>query len=199
LALLIINLFPGCLCAQNITNTSNGNLSVIVTFSTMTPGTSNTPTNSTARFRIRCQNAAGYHVAASATCSFAPSQPADGGRTIDYSDIGVGITTVNTSKSGVIKPRADTIVSGLNYNPGSITATNGLTPYSGMASGQATIADIVNNPNLTILSGPQIATTQGTGSTTNFITVTMTFAELPQYLTPGTLTAVITLTILNGT
>jgi hypothetical protein len=199
LALLIINLFPVCLCAQNITDTSNGNLSVTVSFSLMTPGTSNTPTNSTASFRIRCQNTAGYHLAASATCSFVPSQPADGGRTLDFSDIGVGITAVDTSKSGVIKPRVDTIATGFNYDPGSITATNGLTPYSGMSSGQATIADLADNPNLTILSGPQIAAEEGKGNGTNYITVTMTFAELPQYLTSGTLTAVVTLTISNGT
>jgi hypothetical protein len=68
-----------------------------------------------------------------------------------------------------------------------------------MASGQATIADLVNNPNMTIMSGSQIASTENTTSTTNYITVTMTFAELPQYLTPGTFTAVITLTISNGT
>jgi hypothetical protein len=152
-----------------------------------------------ASFRIRCLNAAGYHLTASAAYSFVPSQAADGGRPIDAADIGIGITTVDTTRPEVIKPRVDTTASGLGYDPGSVTAINGLTPYAGMASGQATIADLVNNPNMTIMSGSQIASTENTTSTTNYITVTMTFAELPQYLTPGTFTAVITLTISNGT
>ncbi|MBM3791541.1 MAG: hypothetical protein FJW35_14500 [Acidobacteria bacterium] len=99
----------------------------------------------------------------------------------------------------MITPRTDVIAAGFDYDPSAVTAVNGLTPYTGMASGQATVADLVNNPNIKILNGPQIhATSQSTAETENYITVTMTLALLPQYFTPGTFTAVITLTMANG-
>jgi hypothetical protein len=194
LALLIAHLCsPAFVRAQNITDTSNGTLNLVVSF-TVTPGTSNLPTGKTVNFRLRCMNAAGYQLEASAVYSMVGTAPDDGGRAIAASDIGVGITAIDASKAGVLKPRTDAIVSGFDYDPAAVTANNGLTPYTGKANGQATLADIVNNPQAAILTGPQVAADEDTSGAANFITVTMTFALVPQYFTPGTFTAIITLT-----
>lgn len=182
---------------QRLTNTSNGTLTAVVIFN-VTPGTGNTPISNQVQFRIRNRQAAGYRVEASATYSTAPSASVDGGVTIAPSDIGVGITSVDISRPGVLKPRVDTIAPGFNYNPSTVAGSNGLTPYTGMAAGEATLADVVSNPNLGILSGPRIAANQNVNGPNNYITVRLTLALLPQYFTPGTFTAVITLTIRNG-
>lgn len=197
LALLLIYIgAPAIGYAQNITNTSNGDLALVVTF-TVTPGTSNAPTSQTASFRIRTVNAAGYNVSALATYSTNLSAPAGGGQTIGAADIGIGVTGVDASPSGVLKPRADTIAAGFDYNPATVNGINGLTPYTGRAAGMATLADIVGS-SVTLLSGPQIAATEDKAGATNFITVTITCALLPQYFTPGTFSAVIWLTIANA-
>jgi hypothetical protein len=92
----------------------------------------------------------------------------------------------------------DTIAAGFNYNPAAVSAVNGTTPYSGMASGYATLADILANPNITILSGPRIGNNQNVNSPANCITVTITFGLLGQFFTPATLSGMLTLTIVNG-
>lgn len=188
---------PGRLLAQNITDTSNGMLSAVVSF-TVTPGTSNTPSAHTVSFRIRCADISGYRVTASAIFSAVPSAPADGGATLAASDIGVGITSVDTSNSQVIKPRTDTIAFGFGYDPGAVSAPNGLTPYTGRAAGQATVADLVASPGTTVLSGDRIAASENPNDPNNYITVTVNLALLPQYFTPGTFTVVLTLSIMNG-
>jgi len=94
-------------------------------------------------------------------------------------------------------PRVDTVASGFNYNPATVAAVNGLTPYSGAASGRATLSDIVANPNTTILSGPKIANNQGINNQNNFLTVTITFGLVGQFFTPATLSGMLTLTIVN--
>ena len=115
------------------------------------------------------------------------------------SDIGVGLTNIDTSGSSVIQPRTDTLTSGFDYDPSTITATNGLTPYLGMSAGQATVADMVATSNLTILGGTQIAQNDNLGGGgSNYILVTMKFAVLPQYFTPATVTINVALTIENG-
>ena len=93
-------------------------------------------------------------------------------------------------------PRADVIFTGFNYNPGTVVGTNGLTPYTGIASGQATISDLSGGQE--ILNGNRIAATQSTASSTDYLQVTMTFGAVPQFFTPCTFSSVITLTISNG-
>jgi hypothetical protein len=195
---LIFICAAGSVWAQNLTSTANGVLTASVSF-TSSPGTTNTPTTRTVQFRVRCANAAGYSIAASAVCDVTPTAPADGGSTISASDIGVGITSVDISAASVIRPRTDTIASGFSYDPGAVTATNGLTPYTGHESGQATLADIVDHANITILTGDRIANDESSSGTDNFLTITMTFALLPQYFTPSVYTALITMTITNRT
>jgi hypothetical protein len=150
------------------------------------------------QFRVRSNSLTGYKVQASASFSATTAAALDGGTTVDASDIGVGITSTIDGAS-VITPRNDIIATGLNYNPASISTVNGLTPYTGMGSGRATLADIIANPGITILSGPRVATTQSvTASGSNFITVTLTFGLLGQFFTPATLSGNLILVISNG-
>jgi len=198
LCILIFICAAGSAWAQILTSTANGVLTALVSF-TSSPGTINAPTTRTVQFRIRCRHAIGYNIVASVVYSVIPAAAADGGSTISASDIGVGITSVDISAASVIRPRTDTIASGFSYNPGIVTATNGLTPYKGHDSGQATLADIVDHANITILSGDRIASTESSWGTDNFLTVTMTFAMLPQYFTPSDFMALITMRITNRT
>ena len=183
--------------AQIITDGSDNILSVTIPFGNLTPGTSTTPASTQVQFRIRSNSNNGYKVQASATFNVMGAGPNDGGVTVSASDIGVGITGLVFGPA-VKTPRADVIAPGLNYNPATVSAMNGLTPYAGMALGQATVADILANPNMTILSGPKIANNQHLNPPANMITVTMTFGVVGQFFTPATLSGVLTLTMVDG-
>lgn len=183
--------------AQVLTNTSDGVLSASIPFGNLTPGSSTTPASTQVQFLIRSNSDTGYKIRASAVFNVIPTAAEQGGATVSASDIGVGITSL-VEGSSVRDPRVDTIAAGFNYNPATVSAVNGLTPYTGMAAGLATLADLVANPNLTILSGPKIANNQGLNNQTNFLTVTITFGLVGQFFTPCTLSGVLTLTIVNG-
>src|ERR1035437_7752220 len=183
------------LAAQyNITNTANGTLAGTVAYGSLTPGNTTAATPGQVQFRLRSSNATGYRVDASATFTPAPTAPVAGGVTIAASDIGVGITSI-TLGANVITPRTDTILAGFGYDPTTVVASTGVTPYVGAASGQATLADL--SASKTILSGPRIDTATDL-TTPDYLTVTMKFGLVPQYFTPCNFTAVITLTISNG-
>jgi hypothetical protein len=195
-ALSLVVAFQNVAFGQRLTNTSNGNLSAVVSF-TVTPGTSTMPIKRDVQFRVRSNNGTGYRVeVTSATFTNSAGVP-NGGATIGASAVGVGITSINTSANNVIQPRTDVIASGFNYDPSTVPGTNGLTPYGGMGSGQATLQDLVNNPGLKILNGPRIAPGEGLNNN-NFIAVTLTLALLPQYFTPDTFNAVVLLTMKDG-
>jgi hypothetical protein len=183
--------------AQIITDGSDNVLSVTIPFGNLTPGTSTTPASTQVQFRLRSNKDNGYKVQASATFNVMGAGPNDGGLTVSASDIGVGITGLVFGPA-VKKPRTDVIAPGFDYNPTAVSAVNGLTPYAGMALGQATLADILANPNTTILSGPKIANNQHFNPPANTITVTMTFGLVGQFFTPATLSGVLTLTIVDG-
>ena len=193
---LVFGFFETSAHAQKLTDTLDGTLSESVSF-TITPGMSNTPISRRVRFRIRSGQVLGYALNASATYSFLPSGSVGGGRTVSAGDIGVGISDMDTAGMLVMQPRTDTISSGFDYDPAAVTATNGLTPYTGMNSGRATLADIVNNPNIALLQGPMVAPGEQL-LPDNHILVTLTFAILPQHFTPGTFTVNLTLNLNPG-
>jgi hypothetical protein len=200
--LLIILGFTASGFGQNITTTTNGAIVITLPFGMLTPGTSTTPDSQTVQFRIRNNNATGYHVrVTSATFTPTTTDPVSGGETITASDLGVGIVSVVPSPtfSGIL-PRSDVITAGFDYDPGAIAGVNGLTPYGGLAGSpsRATVQDLISTPNIKILIGNQIHTSQSTGSASNYLLVTMRFALLRQYFTPATFTGTITLRIANG-
>jgi hypothetical protein len=179
---------------QVITDTANNtNFNVSITFPTLTPGSGGVLSSQQATVRLRCACNPGYHLKASlVSFTVTPTAPVSGGTSISRSDIGMGITSITGAATG-------TIVSGFNYNPSTATVTNGLTPFTGAASGQATLNDIAAG-NVNIFSGPKIAGNEnltGGASSSNFVALTFTFAVLPQYWTPATVNAVINLQIVS--
>jgi hypothetical protein len=192
-----ILLMAGTGRAQILTNTSNGVLSASIPFGTLTPGTSSTPSSTQIQFRIRSNNSNGYKVRATASFAAVNTSAADGGSTVSASDIGIGISSL-VSGANVIGPRTDTITAGFNYNPGEVSAVNGMTPFTGIASGKATLADVLVSPGITVLAGSRIGGNENIGTVDNFITVSITFGLLGQFFTPATLSGTLTLTIENG-
>jgi hypothetical protein len=197
---VVVLLFSGNAFSQRLQDGSNGVLTATVNFGALTPGVSNTPSATTVSYRIRSNHVNGYRLrVVAATFNPALTAGADGGMTISASDIGVGLTSVALAPGFTgITPRADVITSGLNYNPSHVTAANGLTPFAGLASGQATLQDLIDNPNLTILSGNRIHPNQLAAGAANFLTITLTFGVVRQYFTPATFTATLTLEIVDG-
>ena len=183
--------------AQVLTDTSDNTLIAAISFGSLTPGTSSTPSSTQIQFRIRDNKNTGYHVTASAAFSVAAFSSAAGGSTIAASDIGIGISSI-VNGNAVQTPRTDNITFGFNYNPATVTAASGLTPYTGMSSGSATLADIIATPNLTILSGPRIAGNENLNNANNAMTVTITLGVLGQFFTPATFSGTLTLTIIDG-
>jgi hypothetical protein len=184
---------------HRVTDTADATLAATVPLGSLTPGTSNTPQSAQVQFRLRSRRSTasgGYRVDAQA--NFVPTTLAvvAGGSTISASDIGVGITSVVPAAS-VDVPRADLIAPGFGYDPGTVLAVNGLTPFTGVVGGQATLADL--SASRKILNGNRIGANINTGAaSTNFLTVTMKFAVVPQYFTPANFSALITLTISDG-
>ena len=147
-------------------------------------------------FGRRATAPGGYRVDAQA--NFVPTTvaPVDGGSTISASDIGVGITSIIPAANADM-PRADLIAAGFGYDPAAVLAVNGLTPFAGAGSGQATLADL--SASRKIINGNRIAPNVNIGAaTTNFLTITMKFAVVPQYFTPANFSALVTLTISDG-
>jgi hypothetical protein len=194
---MAIMMSRGKAIAQVLTDTNNGVLSASIPFGNLTPGNSTTPASTQIQFRVRSNNENGYRILASAVFNVTPTGLLQGGTTVSASDIGVGITSIipgNATRT----PRVDTIATGFNYDPATVAAVNGLTPYDGTASGKATLADIVASPNMTILSGPRIANNQGINNQNNFLTVTITFGLVGQFFTPSTLSGILTVTLVDG-
>jgi hypothetical protein len=180
--------------SNRITNTSDSTLAAAVTVGSLIPANSTAIASGQVQFQIRNRNDTGYRLDASATFTTTTTAAVSGGATIAASDIGVGITSV-IAESNVIVPRTDSILSGFNYDPTAVPVTNGLTPYRGAASGQATVSDLLTSKQ--ILNGPKIAQTINFPQP-NALTVTIKAGILPQYFTPCSFTAVITLTLSNG-
>ena len=180
---------------RNITDTNDNTITFVTAVGSLTPANSANLTSGAVQFRIRCQDSAGYRVNALATFTPGAAPTVNGGDTMGAKDVGIGIISV-TRESSVITPRTDTIAAGFNYDPATVTVLDGVTPFTSAAMGRATLADLATSR--TILSGPRIATSSSTSSNTNYLTVTLSLAALPQYFTPSAFSIVITLTILPG-
>jgi hypothetical protein len=192
-----IFVFAGSLWGQaarhKLTNTSDGTLAASVALGALTPSRTTSVSASQVQFRLRSRNnSGGYRLDASATFSVATTGAVSGGSTVSASDIGVGLSL--SYSAGVSLPRVDTIASGFDYDPSTVAATNGLTPFQGAALGQATLADLITGVKL--LSGPRFDNQINNNS--EYGLVTLTLGLLPQYFTPATFSGVITLTISDG-
>jgi hypothetical protein len=180
---------------SRITNTSNTTLAATIASGSLIPAQSSLISGGSVQFRIRNSNNNGNRVDATTTYSATTTAPVSGGATIAAGDIGVGITSV-VPANGVNTNRSDVILPGFNYDPTAVVVTNGLTPYVGASGGQATIADLLTSKE--ILHGDKIAGNVNAGGNSNYLTVTLKAGILPQYFTPCSFSAVITLTISTG-
>jgi hypothetical protein len=181
---------------QKLTTTTDTALAAVIALGTLTPANTSTLTSGQAQFRLRSKNANpnGYRLDAVATFTPGAAVTVNGGDTIAATDIGIGITSI-TAAASVDLPRADVILPGFNYDPTTVSVTDGLTPYTNAAGGQATLADLLTSKK--ILSGNRIASTATLGNT-DYLTVTMKFGVLPQYFSPSSFSAIVTLTLSNG-
>jgi hypothetical protein len=182
---------------QVLTNTSDSNLVAVVAMGSLTPANTSTTASGQMQLRLRSKNANpnGYRLDAVATFTPGAAATVNGGDTIAATDIGIGITSI-TPAPNVDLPRADSILFGFNYDPSTVSATDGLTPYTNAAGGKATLADLLTSKK--ILSGNKIAQNEPIGNPNNYLQVTLTFGVLPQYFSPSSFSAVITLTLSNG-
>ena len=182
---------------QRITTTSDTTLAAVVAMGTITPANTSTLKTGQVQFRLRSKdkNPGGYRLDAIATFSAGAAATVNGGDTIAATDIGIGITSVDATASQVDQPRTDASLSGFNYDPTAVSVTDGLTPYTNAAGGKATLADLLTGKK--ILSGNRINSSDSLGNP-NYLLVTMKFGLLPQYFSPSTFSATITLTISAG-
>lgn len=191
--------FPSPGSGQFLTDMSNRAMALAIPLPTMVPGNTSTPSSVQVQFRVRSNNPGGYRVVAFATATGIASSTS--GSDMASSDIGVGIVSVVPSGNPVITPRTDVVLPGFNYDPAAVVASNGLTPYAGLAGGQATLADLLSaqsSGGITILSGPKIANNQNPRAANDFLTVTLKLGVLPQYFTSSGFSGVLFLEVRNG-
>jgi len=178
-----------------ITDTSDATLVAVLAMGTLTPANTSTLKTGQVQFRLRNKNGGGYRLDAVAVFTPGAAATVNGGDTIAATDIGVGITSIDSTASLVDQPRTDVILAGFSYDPTTVSVINGLTPYTNAAGGKATLADLLTSKK--ILSGNRIDSTATLGNP-NYLLITMKFGFLPQYFSPSSFSAVITLTISNG-
>lgn len=178
--------------AQAITNLSEEPLATTAVLNPLTPGSSVSPARTSVQFRIQGKDKDGYRVDAVVLFSRGAAASVDGGATIAASDIGIGVTSISWNGQAS-SSRLQDIQPGFNYDPGAITTSNGLSPYTGASLGRATLADLTGGRK--ILSGPRIGPgNSGKGE----LDVTLTFGVMPQYFTPSNFLGTVTLTVTNG-
>jgi hypothetical protein len=152
-------------------------------FGTLVPSRSGGPVGVTLNYSLPISSAfvsRAYSVNATGSCAFIPAAPAAGGKTIADSDIGIGIVSASP-------PAGVTIDPGLNYDPGAVRGANGRPTYAGVAGGRATIADLRSG--LEILRGDK-------APAGNVLNLGVRVATVPQFVTPGSLSCQIVLTVM---
>ena len=177
--------------AISATNTSDTVLSSTVNLGTLTPTTGSSLVTGSTQIRLRSNKA--YTVSAQATSlSFVGAGSADGGSSLALSDIGFGISSTDASGANVANTTGHSVVNLFNYDPSTVAASNGLTPF--VSGTHGTLSDLSSNTQ--IMSGPRISKQGNMSTNNNFVLVTMKMATLPQYFTPNTsFSTTITLTV----
>jgi len=177
--------------AFSITSTTNATLSATVVLGTLAPATGSALTSGTTQIRLRSNKAYNLNAQVSAL-GFTGAGAADGGSSLALLDFGFGISSIDDTGANVANHSGHTVVALFNYDPRTISVTNGLTPY--VAGTHGTLNDIASNTQ--ILSGPRISTLGNISTDNNFVLATLVVATLPQYFTPNaSFSATITLTI----
>jgi len=133
-----------------------------------------------------------YKLSAQVTANSGFGGQTDAGDNIALSDIGFGIRGLVTTGTNVVNPASHVVVTKFNYvSTGWPAATTGVTPF--VAGTNGTLNDITGDTQ--ILSGSRISKLGNIANPDNAIQLTFGFAVLPQYFSPNSFTATITLTI----
>jgi type 1 fimbria pilin len=181
-----------------ITDVTNGSLAgVLGDFNTLTVGKNilKAPTPLAIRLRSNAPYKVMVQVGSLAGITDGTGSPrSTTPQAIKTGDIGFGITAVDVSLSrlvggGTTPIRADPIAAGYDVRGGWPRVSNGHTP--GFAK---TLHDIYG-ADVQLLSGPRISADGDNNSTNNFLTVTVGIVTLPQYLTAGSFSGVVTFTV----
>ena len=182
-----------------ITGTDNASLADASTlqFGTLTvPTGSNTIITKSLSFRLR-SNAA-YVLSANATISGAGIEDGTAAtttgttaQTLKTSDVAFGLSsTIDATGASVVGTRTDAIQTGYNITSSAPTVSSGRMSITGKS-----LHDIYGGTPVPILSGNRISASGDNSSSDNFIVVTASLATLPQYLTAGSFSGVITFTL----
>jgi len=179
--------------AFSITNTSNTQLSATVILGTLSPATGGTLSTGSTQIRLRSNKAYKLSAAAS-SISFTTGGSDDGGRKIALTDFGFGVSSIDYTGANVANGSGShTVVTLFDYDPRTLTVTNGLTPFVALTNGTL---DDISGSGAQILSGLRISAQGNISTDNNFILATLAVATLPQYFTPNAgFSTTITLTI----
>jgi hypothetical protein len=181
-----------------ITDIGNGSLSgVLGNFNTLTVGKNILSTPASIAIRLRSNAPYKVMVQLGSLVGIADASATPRSTTaqaIKTGDIGFGITSVDVSLSRVIGGgstpiRHDAIASGFDVRSGWGSGSGGHTPTF-----KKTLHDI-SAASIQIVSGPRISADGDNYSTNNFITVSVGISTLPQYLTVGSFSGIVTFTI----
>ncbi|HUQ90223.1 MAG TPA: hypothetical protein VM120_01000 [Bryobacteraceae bacterium] len=127
----------------------------------------------------------GYRLTAVSNFVFSPSRPADGGKSIAASDIGVGL-------AGITLTGANTdlaVTPGFDYDPAAVRGANGSSHYAGAAAGRANLADLMPGRDILRVGRIPAGSVRGTAD----LNLTLKLVVQPQFLTPGGFSGMITL------
>jgi hypothetical protein len=211
LAIAFLTVLPGMVQAQGditfggsvpavcwLTDASNGTLAgVLADFGTLTVGRNvlKAPTPLAIRLRSNAPYKLTVQVGSLVGIADGPATPASRtAQAIKTGDIAFGITAVDVSLSrlvggGTTPIRVDQIAAGFDVRRGWPGGHGGHTP-----SFAKTLHDIFGS-DVQILSGPRISADGDNNSNNNFMTVMIGLATLPQFLTMGTFSGVVTFTV----
>jgi hypothetical protein len=174
---------------------SNAALTATTTLGTLVAANNSTLATLAVPVGVRIRSNKQFKLNAVAVFTNAGFGSDDGGQAITASDIGFGITAKNVAGANVVTARGlDSIDTRFDYITttfGSLTVTNGRTPFNGTTHG--TLNEIGTSTQL--MQGNRISKLGNIQSDDNFMLLSFNVATLPQYFSPTTgFSAVITLT-----
>ena len=129
----------------------------------------------------------GYGVSAVGTFTFTPASGGTGGKSVTPADLGIGFPGLSLAFPG----ESISAAAGFDYDPGLIESINGKSPFTGVASGRATLADLLAGREIFRISRHP----GNRSSNTEDLDVAIKLAVKPQYFTPGSFTGTIRLSI----
>ena len=193
LTIALAAMFAFTVSGYGRSGSKKGNAAVVTqtgSFGSLVPTGFGAPAIVSLPFRLsipKAMAARGYRLNASSNFVFSPSRPADGGKSLSASDVGVGIAGI----ASTLGANADIAVSeGFDYDPAVARRANGSSHYAGAAAGRANLADLLAGRDILRVGKipPGILKEEPVD-----LTLTVTLAVQSEFLTPGGFSGTITL------